>query len=183
MLEESTGELDELLRVIETAQQQVSQTTLEQVLEAVTRKISQLLKADRATLFLVDQEAGMLRSKVAQHTGDKPLDIIIPISRGIAGHVARTGETLNIPDAYQHERFDPKTDRETGYRTRSILCMPIYNRARRVFAVAQLLNRLDGQPFDARDEQRFREFAAPLGLILETCCRSFQPRTDTDARG
>jgi len=174
VLEESTRELDELLRVVENARQQISQTTLDQILEAVTRKITRLLKADRATLFLVDSAASLLRSKVAQSDAEEPLEIVIPITQGIAGHVARTRETLNIPDAYQDVRFDRQTDSNTGYRTRSILCMPIYSRAGEVFAVAQLLNRLDHQPFDTTDEQRFREFTVPLGLILETCCRAVQ---------
>ncbi len=171
LLEESTSELDQLLRVLDVAQQQVSESMLEQVLAAATVKVAQLLQAERGTIFLVDEARQMLRSKIAQHSGEQPLEIVIPITQGIAGHVARTGETLNIADPYHHPLFSDKTDRQTGYHTNNILCLPIYNRARRIFAVAQMLNKKTGQPFDSEDERRFREFIPPIGLILESCLR------------
>jgi GAF domain-containing protein len=89
--------------------------------------------------------------------------------------VARTGETLNINDPYSHPDFNPAVDRETGYRTLSVLCMPIVNRRnKRVFAVAQLLNKNGGEAFSVEDEESFREFAEPLALILESCLRMTQ---------
>jgi GAF domain-containing protein len=57
-------------------------------------------------------------------------------------------------------------DRKTGYRTRSILCMPIFDRGRNVFAVAEVLNKRGGGAFTTADEQTFREFATPLGVIM-----------------
>jgi adenylate cyclase len=59
-------------------------------------------------------------------------------------------------------------DRQTGFRTRSILCLPLHNTRGEVFAVTQLLNRRDGRPFDQNDERRFGEFAGSLGLLLES---------------
>src|SRR5262249_4076302 len=73
--------------------------------QACTLKIVQLLDADRATLFLVDSERGELWSKVAQHQGERPLEIRVPMDRGVAGHVARTGRILNVPDAYAEPIF------------------------------------------------------------------------------
>ncbi len=55
-------------------------------------------------------------------------EIRFPASVGLAGHVASTGETLNIGDAYVDERFNPDIDRRTGYRTRSVLAAPVLNR-------------------------------------------------------
>ena len=95
--------------------------------------------------------------------------IDIPITSGIAGAVARNDVTLNIPDPYSDARFDCSVDQRTGYVTRNILCMPIHDRGKQVFAVAQLLNRIGALAFTTDDEQRFREFAGPLGLILESC--------------
>ena len=91
------------------------------------------------------------------------------IASGIAGRVATTGETQNIADPYGHPAFNADVDRRTGYRTHSILCMPILDRHGQVFAVAQLLNKDGDKPFTAEDELAFREFAEPLGLILESC--------------
>ena len=110
----------------------------------------------------------MLRSKVAHHGADKTVRIQMPLNTGIVGRVAMTGQTLNIPDAYSHPDFYPEVDRQTGYKTRSILCMPIYNRHKKVSAVAQFLNKENGQPFTTQDEEKFREFASALGIILES---------------
>src|SRR6185295_5302512 len=129
-----------------------------QLLIACTLKVGHLLDADRSSLFLVDFERGELWSKVAQHEGGRPLEIRLPIGAGIAGHVARTGTTLNVPDAYAEPLFNQAVDRETGYRTRTLLCAPMTDAQGRTFAVAQLLNKRSGAPFDAADERRLREF-------------------------
>jgi adenylate cyclase len=87
---------------------------------------------------------------------------------GIAGSVAESGRPIRIDDAYADPRFNPEVDRKSGFRTRSILCLPIQNRFGAVFAVAQLLNRKDGQLFAEEDERRFKEFTESVGVILET---------------
>ena len=169
LLEDSTTELDQLLRMVDLAQTQLSQSMLDRVLEAFTLKAGQLLSAERSTIFLVDYAQQVLRSKIAQHTGDQPLEIVVPLDQGIAGHVARTGETINIPDAYAHPLFNRETDLRTGYQTRTILCVPIYSRSRKMIAVAQILNKRNGQPFTREDEKRFDNFAGAIAVILETC--------------
>jgi GAF domain-containing protein len=82
--------------------------------------------------------------------------------------VAQSGEAIRIDDAYADPRFNRDVDKRTGYTTRSILSLPMKNMDGEVFAVAQLLNRRDGQPFDEHDEQRFSEFVQSLGVIFET---------------
>jgi putative ABC transport system ATP-binding protein len=172
VLEGMTSELDQFLRVFELGNRDAVEALFEQILEAVTIKTRQVLNADRATLYLVDRAHGMLTSRIAEGgTGEKPLVIRIPITTGIAGRVATTGQSLNIPDPYAHPDFNLSIDQSTGYRTKSILCLPIVNKQRETFAVAQLLNRLDGNPFSAADETRFNDFIEPLGLILEGCVR------------
>jgi GAF domain-containing protein len=95
-------------------------------------------------------------------------EVRIPLGSGIAGAVAQNGESIRIDDAYADPRFNQEVDKQTGYRTRSILSMAIKDHTGKVFAVAQLLNRRDGQPFDQRDEQRFAIFIQSIGIILET---------------
>jgi adenylate cyclase len=75
---------------------------------------------------------------------------------------------VRVADAYDDPRFNPDVDRRTGFRTRSVLCLPLHDSAGNVFAVTQLLNRRDGEAFDERDEKRFAEFAASLGVLLES---------------
>jgi GAF domain-containing protein len=92
----------------------------------------------------------------------------IPLGTGIAGAAATSGAPVRVDDAYADPRFNAEVDRRTGFRTRSLLALPVRDRQGRVFGVAQLLNRRDGRPFDSADEERFAHFAAPLGLILES---------------
>lgn len=169
LLQQITQEFEQFLRAIELINMESLETLLEQLLEAFTLKIGQILQADRATIFLVDADKEQIWSKVAQDDGKHPLEIRLPMNRGIAGHVATTGECLNIPDAYSHPLFNPEVDRETGYHTRNILCMPIFSTKNQVVAVVQLLNKKGKHPFTATDEQQFREFAESIGIILESC--------------
>src|SRR5690606_30496993 len=80
--------------------------------------------------------------------------------------VLTTTRTLNIPDAYADPRFNQEVDRRTGFRTRSILCMPIVNRLGQAIAVVQVLNKVGG-PFTRHDEQRLEAFAAQVAVALE----------------
>ena len=113
---------------------------------------------------------------VAQEQGGQPIEIRIPATTGISGRVYRTGAPLNLPDAYESPDFNPEVDRRTGYRTRSILCVPVCEDRQRPFAVMTLLNKRGGAPFDARDEQRLGEFAASVGLVLATWHQAHRTR-------
>jgi adenylate cyclase len=150
------------------ANNEAFESMLDQALEAFTFKLGRLLDCERSSLFLVDKERGELWLKVAEEEGGVPVTVRMPIDKGIAGHVATTGEALRVDDAYQHPGFNPEVDRKTGFRTRSILCVPLRDANDRVFAVAQLLNPRDGSCFGEADEARFAEFTASIGVILET---------------
>lgn len=163
LLSEVTSEFEGFLRAIRISNSEAFESMLEQVLQCFTTKMRELLRADRATLFLVDEAKGELWSRLV----DPPMEIRIPLTSGIAGHVARTGEPLNIDDPYANPLFNRRVDDETGYTTRSLLCMPIVASEGRVFAVMQLLNK-EGGPFTSDDEVAFRNFVSELAVILET---------------
>ena len=141
---------------------------LDRVLDAFTLKIGAILDAERASLFLVDDEHDELWSKVARGAENELLEIRFPKTAGIAGAVLTSGEIINIPDAYADDRFNRNADEETGLVTRSILCVPLRTGDNTVFGVAQILNKKSGEPFDERDEQRFEEFMSSMGVILES---------------
>ena len=168
VLEQVTAEAQQLLQVIAMSTDEAFEIMLEQVLEAFTLKVGQVVDAERASVFLSDEARGELWSKVAQSEGERPLEIRVPVGTGIAGEVIRTGQPLNVPDAYQSPFFNPEVDRATGYHTRSLLCVPIFDRTRRPFAAMTLLNKRGASAFDARDEHALRVFAASIGVILET---------------
>lgn len=162
-----TQESQHFLEATRLANDEAFQSMLERALQAFTRRVAGLLHAERASLMLIDQERGRLVVRVSQDLPERG-EISFPLGTGIAGAVADTGETIRITDAYADSRFNPEIDRQTGFRTRSVLCVPLRDAAGEVFAVTQLLNRKDGQPFTADDEEKFRQFAESLGVILDT---------------
>jgi adenylate cyclase len=149
---------------------------IDQALFAFTYKLGLIANAERSSLFLVDEENQELWLRVAQEEGGRPVEHRMPLGAGIAGRVATTGESLRVDDAYEHPLFNRDVDRETGFRTRSILCIPLRDGDGNVFAVSQLLNRRDGKPFSSSDEERFEKFCGPLAVILETSWRLARTR-------
>ncbi len=130
------------------------------ILEAATKSID----ADRGTLYLVDSIKLELWSKVLQ--GSNMVEIRLPVGKGIAGFVAQTGETINIPDAYSDSRFNPEIDKRTGYRTRNMLCMPMRNKDGKTIGVFQLLNKKDGA-FGGEDTQFIDALSAFASVAIE----------------
>ncbi len=167
-LDEATAESKRFLEVTRLAQSDAFESMLEQVLRAATFRFARMAQVERASLFLVDPERRDLLIKVAREEGGRPLEARLPMDRGIAGHVATSGRSLRVDDAYAHPLFNREVDQQTGFRTRTILCVPIRNASGEVFAVAQLLNRIDGRLFDAADEERFGDFVASIGVVLES---------------
>jgi putative ABC transport system ATP-binding protein len=165
LLQDITEESERFLEATALANNIAFRGMLERGLFAFTRKLASLLNAERASLFLLDGNELVLR--VAENLHEMG-EIRFPVGSGIAGAVAQGGESIRIDDAYSDPRFNRDVDRQTGYRTRSILCLPVKNQQGEVFAVAQLLNRKDGQPFDRDDEQRFANFMQSIGVIFET---------------
>src|SRR6516162_6381256 len=126
--------LSVLVEVADTVTQRLS---LDHQLPRLIDLIIEALDAERATLFLHDADAGELFSRVAH--GEGVSEIRMSQNVGIAGSVFGSGVGEIIHDAYQDARFNLEVDRRTGYRTRSILCAPLRNRADQVIGVTQVL--------------------------------------------
>jgi len=139
------------------------------LLPLIMREVTRLMHAERSTFYIVDEERGELWSQIAQKAEIK--EIRLKIGVGIAGFVAQTGEVINIEDAYQDKRFDPSTDKKTGYRTRSILCMPIFEPSekarseRAIIGVLQVLNKIDGV-FTKEDEDLLASMASQIAIAI-----------------
>lgn len=133
---------------------------LHRVMEAVTT----ILTADRSTLFLYDEKTHELWSHVAQ--GLTINEIRFPATVGIAGTVFQTSQTINIPDAYKDDRFNPAIDKKTGYKTQSILCMPVLSKSETPKGVIQVLNKRGG-PFTHLDEKRLQAFSSQISIAIE----------------
>ncbi len=140
----STIELDELLiRIMEVTRDE--------------------LNADRCTVFLIDHDRQELWSKVAIGVSE---EIRFPIDKGIAGYVARTGEILNIKDAYADPRFNPDVDKKTGYKTRNLLTMPMHNKKDEIIGVFQVLNKNEGS-FTENDVELLKAISSIAASAVE----------------
>ncbi|HET9693024.1 MAG TPA: ATP-binding cassette domain-containing protein [Steroidobacteraceae bacterium] len=170
-LQELTQQALRFLEATALASDEAYQSMLEQSLRIFTRRVGELLDAERASLFLVDHARQQLVLRVAQDMPEGDY-VRIPLTSGIAGAAAVSGQAVRVDDAYADPRFNQAVDAETGFRTRSLLCLPLHDRSGKVFAVTQLLNRRDGQPFDETDARRYAEFAASLSVLLESLTRT-----------
>ena len=133
---------------------------LRKIMDAVTK----MLDADRSTLFLHDAEEELLYTVISQGLGETRLQL--PQDQGLAGAVFTSGRSVNIPHAYADLRFDPSFDKQTGYFTRSMLCVPVRNKDGRVIGVTQVLNKRGGA-FTQEDEERLVAFTAQISIGLE----------------
>ena len=167
-LKQLNQEFEQMLNTMNLLKDRSVNRKLNFIMQAVSIKISQLLTAEKITFFVVDRERYKLWAQNARGIYGEPINIEIPLNAGIAGHVATTGKSLNIPDPYSDSRFNPQVDKDTGFKTRNILCMPIFNSSREVCAVIQALNKVGDGAFDQADEARFYELTQFLGNVLET---------------
>ena len=146
---------------------------IDKVLWRITLAATHLLDADRATLYLIDRERHEIWSRVLADGGAAGLgvgtidEIRLPLDgRSLAAEVARTGGVLRIDEPYADPRFDPGVDARSGYRTRSILVLPIDSRDRRRLGVLQAVNHRDGA-FRAEHERYALTLASSAGIALE----------------
>src|ERR1700674_1540481 len=152
-----------LHRIIEASKVLASTLDLAELTAIILRLIRDEVGTDRGTVFVVERGRRLLHSLVAQ--GVEGREIIVPLGNGIAGTVAATGETIDIPDAYADSRFDSSFDASLGYRTNDIYCMPIVNRLGEIVGVLELMNRT--RPLTEEDEEFLAGVSVHVGLALE----------------
>lgn len=141
-----------------------SEIKLDPLLENILAAATQLLGADRGSLFLYDAESHELWSRVAG--GEESGVIRFPAGAGIAGECFTSGCCISIDDAYLDPRFNPAVDKGTGYRTRNILCMPIATRGGNKVGVMEILNKKEGA-FTAGDQRRLEALCAQAAVSIE----------------
>lgn len=137
---------------------------LDKLLTLILDLASKNLKAARGTIYLIDAEKQELWSKVLK--GKELVEIRLPIGTGISGHVAKTGKTINLKDAWKDKRFFSGFDLRTGFQTRTMLCMPMRDRKGKIIGVFQILNKNVGA-FDKNDEYFLEAFSVHAALAIE----------------
>lgn len=163
-IRKSGAEMEKLGTLIEASKALNSTLDLGRLLEIILDTALKAVGGDRGTVYLVDRGRQELWSVILK--GNQQVTIRLPFGRGIAGYVAASGDTLNIPDAYLDPRFNADVDRQTGYRTRTILCMPMKDKSGEIIGVFQLLNKRDGA-FTGEDENFIAALSTHAALAIE----------------
>ncbi|HEU5402447.1 MAG TPA: SpoIIE family protein phosphatase [Terriglobales bacterium] len=163
--EESQRQIQQLSLLFEATRLLNSTLDLAELLELILRIARTEVKADRGTVFLVDKLKKELWSIVAQ--GLESQEIRVPFGGGVAGHVAQTGEMLNVADAYELPFFDRSFDQKFGYRTKSLLCLPIRHKSGEIVGVLQLLNQTIDGKFTRKDEDFLNKLSGHMAMALE----------------
>jgi signal transduction protein with GAF and PtsI domain len=151
--------LQELLEVAE-----ILAGVLDALIPTIMERVCSLPNNECCSLFLVDQNRMEL---ITRFHGGLEKSIYIPTSRGIVGHTTTTGEVVNIVDACSDRRFGKGVDLETGFRTRTLLSVLIYNNRREIAGVTEMINRRHGGSFDDRDIKMMMAFNVTCGISLD----------------
>jgi signal transduction histidine kinase len=138
---------------------------LDDLLELILGRLTDLLEADRCTLYLLDQAMAELVSRIV--IGEQVRSIRVRVGHGIAGTVAKTGKAIRLKDAYTDPRFEPEWDLFTGYRTKSMLASPLKNHMGRTIGVIQVLNKTTGEEFTAEDEAILSALSTQAAVAID----------------
>uniref|UniRef100_A0A3P9BP67 Phosphodiesterase n=1 Tax=Maylandia zebra TaxID=106582 RepID=A0A3P9BP67_9CICH len=168
---------DRCARLLELVKDVSSHLDVTALCHKIFLHINELIAADRYSLFLVGEDSSnrkFLVSRLFDVAEGTTLEesssnsIRLEWNKGIVGHVASTGQPLNIKNAYEDPRFNAEVDHITGYKTQSILCLPIKNHRDEVVGVAQAINKKcgDGGAFTEQDEKDFSAYLAFSGIVL-----------------
>ena len=153
----------QLKALLSVASDLASELDFDSLFPLIISKITEVMAAERTSLYIVDRNKQELWTKVAER-----IDIIrLPLGEGISGRVAETGELLNIADAWKLPYFNKEFDRKNNFRTRSVLCLPIKNHSGENVGVLQVINKKNKIRFDTRDEIFCKGLASQVGIALE----------------
>jgi len=157
----STSDTQALRQILEVTRKLAAPFDLDTMLAEVVDASREILNADRGTVFLYDEKNDELVVRV----GTDLDHIRIPADKGIVGESAQTRELINVPDCYADERFNQAIDKQTGYRSRCMLTIPLIGYEDSLIGVLQILNKKDGV-FDAQDEYVAQALAAQAAVVL-----------------
>lgn len=164
VLAENRKAITQLQFLVEASQVLNSTLDLAELLDLILNLACKEIDAERGSVYLVDHERREIWTILAH--GLEQQEIRLGFGKGVAGHVAETGQVLNVADAYACEYFDRSFDEKHNYRTRNLLCTPIRNRTGGTVGILQLLNKKAGL-FTVQDEEFLNALSVHMALALE----------------
>ena len=157
---------EQLAQLLNVSSDMIKEMELTSLLKYTMDEAARIIDADRCTLYLVDENTNELRSFIAQRA--EVQEIRMPLGKGIAGFVAKTGELINLEDAYKSPLFNQQTDKETGYRTRTVLCIPLKSKEGKIIGALQALNKKGDGAFTFNDEWLFKSYGSCATNAIST---------------
>jgi GAF domain-containing protein len=159
------AETEGLAALLKVAEALSGHLDIVKLVEVIMEKGRRLTQADRCSLFLVNEKRDRLITSI-QKGLENAIDI--PIDKGVVGETVKNRKVLIIKDAYSYPSFDSSVDLETGYRTRSILSVPIFNHRTEVIGVTEMVNKQgEGGEFTKWDSHMIKIFNVFCGISLE----------------
>lgn len=154
--------LRDLQQVLEISRAMAAATDLDELLGLILDRSMELLSAERATVFLHDAERDELVSRIARQSEE----IRMPAGTGIAGACVRCRKMVVVPDAYADDRFNSEFDLRSGFRTRNLLAMPLFDFSGELVGVLEVINKIEGE-FGDYDVSLADVLAAQAGVVLQ----------------
>lgn len=164
-LERQARQIAQLQSLVEASKALNATLDLAELFDIILRITTAHSQAERASLFLRDPEKNELFTLLAQ--GFEQKEIRLPMGKGLVGHVAESGEMLNLEDAYTDPRFDRSVDQASGYRTRALLVFPVRDRNGRIVGVLELLNNKKGGRFSDEDIEFVEGISVHAAIALD----------------
>lgn len=161
--------MEKLHEIAEFGKKLMALEDIEESLELIAQEAKRLVSADRCSIFIVDQEDGMLWTRLSDGIGR----IVISLDSGIVGDTYQKKEPQMVNSPYDDPRFLPNIDKKSGYVTKNILTVPIFDSKREVIGVIQLLNKFR-RDFDDKDLSAVTFFANYVSGSLELVLMSEQ---------
>ncbi|MCH7830885.1 MAG: SpoIIE family protein phosphatase [Proteobacteria bacterium] len=160
-MSEILGEATALRRILEVTRKLAAPFDLDTMLTEVVNATREILHADRGTIFLYDEDADELVIRI----GTSMKRLRIPADKGIVGESARTRKLINVPDCYADDRFNRDIDKQSGYKSRCMLTIPLIGYEESLIGVLQILNKNEGV-FDDQDEYVAQALAAQAAVVI-----------------
>ena len=154
--------IEDFRKLLDVARALAAPLDLKTLLSRIVDAARDLLQAERGSVFLHDAASGELYTTVATGSGE----IRVPQGRGIVGECAQHRQVVNVPDCYADPRFDPTFDKQSGFRTRCLLAVPLVGHDDALVGVMQVLNKRGG-PFAGDDEAVATALAAQCAVALQ----------------
>jgi len=144
-----------------------SSLNIEDVLNNAMKWAEEFINAEASSIYELDEESGEIFVRLARGKKKDPVkDIRLKLGDGIAGSVVETGQPMVVQDVSKEKRFSYKFDKLTGFKTKSLICVPLTLRDKSIGAI-QVLNKKDQEPFSKTDLEILTSMSQQIAVAME----------------